>query len=604
MPTTSSTTTTTTTAVEATRTVPMRRNRRRLSSYRSNPQRQMLCHTLPKSLDALDLSSSGVPRPTLASLRVHVLAYLADLETRLSLLESPQFSPASLGLGSGFDSYIESAESKVHEKVEEVRQWARAGLESIAKIRSDVCSYLPDFPDLEESMVNVKSRLPGVSPLGSLSLEEMRSRLPELPSVEDVRSRLPEIPQLPDIQLPELSMPQMPELEFDLSTLRPRLESLSSHIDSLQTHLSSAALYLPHLPHVYSLNMSIAPSTMLSDLLDKVLMSDHLYKMLPKEDEKEESMLEKAAREVAAAVKSSMHGAKLIRYSDLPNKWRNNPFVTRGYRFIPLDQWHRIIISLGQIHNETLNIHTHFLPFVFWLLPLLPFTPTIASQLPSSIASLLPSSLHSASMVPTTAADLDLPELIFVIFALLCLFASAVWHTMAGCAHPRGMEICARLDYVGIGWLISASVASVMYYAFQAHPAARDIYLGLSFFTAIAGTVLPFMDWFNQRQYKKYRIMFFLALGFTALAPLTHLSLLFSPYRTLVFIAPVLRSVSSYLAGLVFYATHFPECMLSKHPRWRWLDWLGGGSHAIWHAFIVLAIAQHRAAIAGLKSGI
>jgi adiponectin receptor len=117
--------------------------------------------------------------------------------------------------------------------------------------------------------------------------------------------------------------------------------------------------------------------------------------------------------------------------------------------------------------------------------------------------------------------------------------------------------------------------------------------------------------------------MFFLTLGFTALAPLTHLSLVFSPYRTLIFVgtfviyptrplgsdyclavAPVLRSVSSYLVGLVFYATHFPECVLSSHARWKWLDWLGGGSHAIWHAFIVLAISQHRAAIGGLKTGI
>jgi adiponectin receptor len=41
-----------------------------------------------------------------------------------------------------------------------------------------------------------------------------------------------------------------------------------------------------------------------------------------------------------------------------------------------------------------------------------------------------------------------------------------------------------------------------MYYAFQDHYTARNVYLGLSFCTAIAGTILPFMDWFNQRQYK------------------------------------------------------------------------------------------------------
>lgn len=46
----------------------------------------------------------------------------------------------------------------------------------------------------------------------------------------------------------------------------------------------------------------------------------------------------------------------------------------------------------------------------------------------------------------------DAPEMAFISFALLCLFSSVVWHTMAGCAHPQGMELCARIDYVGIGW--------------------------------------------------------------------------------------------------------------------------------------------------------
>lgn len=44
--------------------------------------------------------------------------------------------------------------------------------------------------------------------------------------------------------------------------------------------------------------------------------------------------------------------------------------------------------------------------------------------------------------------------------------------------------------------------------------------------------------------------------------------------------APV---ILSYIAGLMFYATHFPECC-----------WPGkfdyAGSHSIWHMFIILAI--------------
>ena len=61
-------------------------------------------------------------------------------------------------------------------------------------------------------------------------------------------------------------------------------------------------------------------------------------------------------------------------------------------------------------------------------------------------------------------------------------------------------------------------------------------------------------------------------------------------------------SVASYVAGLLFYATRFPECVLPvDSPRFAWL---GGGSHALWHIFIVLAISLHRNALTLLKDGI
>jgi adiponectin receptor len=61
-------------------------------------------------------------------------------------------------------------------------------------------------------------------------------------------------------------------------------------------------------------------------------------------------------------------------------------------------------------------------------------------------------------------------------------------------------------------------------------------------------------------------------------------------------------SVASYLAGLLFYATHFPECALPvTSPR---LAWLGGGSHALWHVFVVWAISLHRNALPALKHGV
>jgi adiponectin receptor len=104
--------------------------------------------------------------------------------------------------------------------------------------------------------------------------------------------------------------------------------------------------------------------------------------------------------------------------------------------------------------------------------------------------------------------------------------------------------------------------------------------------------------------------------------PLAQLALLYSPRETFAFIraslystpcysattdfsadaGPVIPSLASYVVGIVFYATHFPECMLpTNSPR---LAWLGGGSHAVWHLFVVWAISLHRNALPALKYGV
>jgi len=82
-------------------------------------------------------------------------------------------------------------------------------------------------------------------------------------------------------------------------------------------------------------------------------------------------------------------------------------------------------------------------------------------------------------------------------------------------------------------------------------------------------------------------------------------------WEMIYFISPVFPSLASYIIGLVFYATHFPERLWVAHARsssdrsiWSWIDKLGGGSHAIWHGFIVLAISQHRAALDLLEGGL
>ncbi|KAL7281654.1 hypothetical protein ACG7TL_004971 [Trametes sanguinea] len=511
------------------------------------------CHQLPPSVEALDLSLTSLT-PTLASLRLHVLTYLADLETRLSLLESPISTDA--------------IKAKSETTLDEARAWARDGLEMLRKIREDVCAHLPDL---------AFEHVPSVE-------QFVKTHMPEVPSLPDVRSHLPDMPDVVRSHLPE----------FDLSNVRSRLDdvrtrisdidfhrplhyvpTLSDSLQSLQAHLSSMEVA----PSLYL--SSYAPSASLHTLLDKVL-SSHLVSEISSDLRSGEETLEKAALEIARAMKRSLNGSRLIQYVDLPEKWRNNPFVKGGYRFIPLHQWPRLLLSLFALHNETLNIHTHLIPFLLWSFTLFRFSPY------------------------SDSSETDEPaKVMFTAFALVCLFTSALWHTMAGCAHPQGMELCARVDYVGIGWLISASIGTVVYYGFQCQDTMRNAFLLLCLAIGVSGSILPFTTWFNQREYRHYRIAFFVSLAFSGLAPLVTLAQLHSFHEMIAFISPIVPSLTSYIVGLIFYATHFPECVLAtRWPSLRWLDWLGGGSHPIWHVCIVLAISLHKQGMEVMKRGI
>ena len=152
-------------------------------------------------------------------------------------------------------------------------------------------------------------------------------------------------------------------------------------------------------------------------------------------------------------------------------------------------------------------------------------------------------------------------------FALLCLFFSAIWHTMSGCADPTSMEFCARIDYVGIGWyvpsplfrntkcschpirrLISASIGTIVFYGFQhCYPRVGHAFLCLCFLTGLAGNIFPFMAWFNQHKYRvsvslcispthglkrlswqMYRIAFFVSMAFSGIGPMVAFAMLHS----------------------------------------------------------------------------
>ena len=288
----------------------------RRPSVLSRTASALTCH-ITDSIEALDLSTTS-PAQTLASLRFLVLSYLSDVETRLSQLDRASITDSKLA---------EALKSKRELTIDEARAWASVALEMLSTIRAEVLSHLPDVHIADVSVESVedfvRAHLPDLPDVAVPRLDGVRSHLPDMP---DVRSRLPDF-SLSDVRS-KFEGVRSRICDIDFKRPLTYIPILSDRLRSLHSHLSSKEL-----PSGFELG-PLAPNTVLSDLLDAVHCSD-LWTDLgnASSDVREaEELLDRASTEIKLAVKRSLQGSRLIDYVDLPDLWRNNPYVTRGYR--------------------------------------------------------------------------------------------------------------------------------------------------------------------------------------------------------------------------------------------------------------------------------
>jgi len=279
----------------------------------------------------------------------------------------------------------------------------------------------------------------------------------------------------------------------------------------------------------------------------------------------------KAAKETeerlyAAAVELARDGQRLIRYEHLPTLWKNNEHILSGYRFIPSNDIGALLKSTFQIHNETGNIMTH-------LVGALVVTPLF---------------WPSKDRFDDHTTPMDrMVQSIYLVAALKCLILSVSWHVMAGCSDACWFERFACVDYTGIAWLVAASVWTLVYNAFYCQPNLAMFYSLTTLMVGLVGAIVPWASWFNDRRNKPIRIAVFLTMCFTGVGPFLHASLSHGFIKTSLFFSPILPSVASYIFGLIFYATQFPERIAPGR-----FD-VVGHAHQIWHISIVVAILLH-----------
>jgi len=257
------------------------------------------------------------------------------------------------------------------------------------------------------------------------------------------------------------------------------------------------------------------------------------------------------------------HGQPLLKYDECPEYLKSNPYIRTGYRSAQsLPQCLRSVFSF---HNETLNIWTHLLGFVFFLSILL--WDFWAPPIPSRI----------------TWQDFAVILIIIGCYQI-CMIMSAVFHTFT--SHSQDAhELCLQMDLAGIGASITASFLCGIYYAFWCYPLLCAFYMSTVLAFIICGAA--FMNKMNKEENIVLRLIYFCSFTIYGFVPTLHWVWINGFYsdEVKIFLPRIFIFYLFCGAAFMFYIAKFPEsCLPGKFD-------IFGSSHQWWHAFIWAGLA-------------
>lgn len=146
----------------------------------------------------------------------------------------------------------------------------------------------------------------------------------------------------------------------------------------------------------------------------------------------------------------------LLSFDELPKWHQDNEFILHGYR--PISGSTRVSLrSWSYIHNESVNIYSHLIPAIAFLLG----EWYILQYLTSRYSNI-------------TSVDLFIFSF-FLLTAVVCLGLSTTYHTLMN--HSSNVEqLWLRFDLVGIVVLTLGDFVSGIYMVFWCEPLERKIY--------------------------------------------------------------------------------------------------------------------------------
>lgn len=258
---------------------------------------------------------------------------------------------------------------------------------------------------------------------------------------------------------------------------------------------------------------------------------------------------------------------RVLPHNVLPEWMKDNEFL-RDYHRPPMPSFKQCFRSIFRIHTETGNIWTHLIGFILFIILMIYFL----------ITSILDQDPWQKIAV----------YMAFFLGAISCLFCSFFFHTCA-CHSVKVANVCSKLDYSGITFLIVGSFVPWLYFGFYCEDIARAVYSTFIVVLGIVCLVVAMKDTFGKPKYRSCRAALFVSLGLSAIIPAIHYVIKNSFLHAVeagAFGWMILMG-ALYIGGATLYALRIPERFFpGKCDVWF-------QSHQFFHVLVVAAAMVH-----------
>ena len=257
----------------------------------------------------------------------------------------------------------------------------------------------------------------------------------------------------------------------------------------------------------------------------------------------------------------SLQLQKRISFRSLPHWLQDNIYLQKSHR-AQLQSVRHCFRSMLTLHTETVNIWSHLIAFMFYLLQCLmifvlkydPFGKVDIHKLPWE------DQIMVFSLFPCV---------------MLSFFCSFLFHLM--CIHSEKVSsYFGKLDYIGILLHMASKGVTFYYFGFYHSLGIKFVYTSISAILACLTFVMIFSKQFINPAYCVLRFSVFFSYILWNIIPILHLSAL-NGFWTVLVDWHLLCGMLIAGFGAFCYVTRVPECLAPG----RFDIW--GSSHQLWH---------------------